>query len=210
LPDQGVSSFGSELNGRLCRHLGFAPDPPPRTVGARAWFSPASQAAPKHQFHKIFRASRLRLSGASHARLPVLGCGSSAKPKVAADSRAHFTLGQIMVLIPLDLTWSRYVVDFTPSDFKVDRMSMRVGSNMKFGSCPSLRSSDCPILTSPSSACMLVNAHVASVDESPLGILTGSEDTPWSQPRMKRHAFSVRQLTGFPSRMWGASLRRRT
>ena len=44
-----------------------------------------------------FRASRLRLSGASHARLPVLGGGSPAKPEVAADSRAHFTFSQIIV-----------------------------------------------------------------------------------------------------------------
>lgn len=62
------------------------------------------------------------------------------------------------------------VVDFTPSDFKIDRISMRIGAYVKFGGRSPARSSNGSLMPSPSSARMLVSADVSSVDENPFRI----------------------------------------
>ena len=61
-----------------------------------------------------------------------------------------------------------WVVNFTPSDFKINRISMQVGSNMNFAGISSSRNSNCPLFSNPSSTCMLVNLDITSIDEHPL------------------------------------------
>jgi len=56
-------------------------------------------------------------------------------------------------------------VDFTPSDFKINRISMRVGCHVNLGGDPSLRSANGMLFSSPSSTHMLVSSDVISVGE---------------------------------------------
>ena len=62
------------------------------------------------------------------------------------------------------------VVNFTPSDFKIDRVSMRITGHVNFCCGSSSRFSDSSLFTNPSSACMLMSADVASIGEYPLRI----------------------------------------
>ena len=62
------------------------------------------------------------------------------------------------------------VVYFTPSDFKIDRISMRIGGHVNFGCRSSSRLSNGAFFSKPSSTRMLVSADVTSVGEYPLRI----------------------------------------
>jgi hypothetical protein len=60
------------------------------------------------------------------------------------------------------------VVNFTPSDFKIDRISMRIGGNVYFCCCTTSRSSNGSFFTKPSSTRMLMSPNVTSIGEYPL------------------------------------------
>src|SRR5262249_3744601 len=60
------------------------------------------------------------------------------------------------------------VVNFTPSDFKIDRVSIRITGHVDFGGWSSTGSPNGSLGSSSSSARMLMSADVASVDEYPL------------------------------------------
>ena len=62
------------------------------------------------------------------------------------------------------------IVDLTPSDFKIDRISMRIGGNMKFGGSSSPGFSNSAFFSTPSSTRMLMSADVTSIGEYPLRI----------------------------------------
>jgi hypothetical protein len=59
------------------------------------------------------------------------------------------------------------VMDFTPSDLKIDRMSMRIGDNMKLGGSSSTGFSNSTFFSTPSSTRMLMSADVTSIGEYP-------------------------------------------
>lgn len=62
------------------------------------------------------------------------------------------------------------IVDFTPSDVKINRISMRVGCHVNLGGSPSPRSANGALFSSPSPTRMLVRSNVTSVGEYPFRI----------------------------------------
>lgn len=66
------------------------------------------------------------------------------------------------------------VVDFTPSDFKIDRMSMRIGGHVQFSGDSASGYPDSAFFTTPSSTCMLMSADIAAVGEYPFRINVAS------------------------------------
>ena len=68
--------------------------------------------------------------------------------------------------------WCRFgVVNFTHfSDFKIDRISIRIGSDVNLDSGSSARSSIGSLCPKLSSACMLMSSDVASVNKHPFQI----------------------------------------
>lgn len=62
------------------------------------------------------------------------------------------------------------VVNFTPSDFKINRMSTRIDGKMNLCSRSTSWFSNCSIFIPPSSTCMLMRTNAASVNEDPFFI----------------------------------------
>src|SRR5574344_1226114 len=98
------------------------------------------------------------------------------------------------------------VVHFTPSDFKMDRTSMRVNGHMYFCCRSTSAASNCSIFIVPSSRCMLMSADVTSIDGHPLLISFASYikkkslHNPFNDQRLSR-LYAV-----FPGhRSWGIS-----
>ena len=84
------------------------------------------------------------------------------------------------------------VVDLTPSDFKIDRISMRIGGNMNLCSSSSSGLSNGSLFSKPSSTRMLMSADVTSIGEYPFRINFASyikkksAHKPFNAQRLKR------------------------